>query len=243
MALLGAFFYIFYSVIALIYQRSNLMIVFNGGYMGQELIRLESISVSYSGKKVLDDFHLSVFEGEKILLKGKSGCGKSTLFSYLMGYSKPDSGDVFFKGKTLDPATAELVRKSISYIPQNTDVGEGQVRDFIQDIFSYLAVSALPDEQSISGVFSEIGLETSLMDIDFSDLSGGEKQRLLLAISILLKRNIFLLDEPTSSLDSDLKEKVAEYYTKDPSTTLLVISHDPQWEKIVDRVVKVGNGV
>lgn len=214
-----------------------------GGYMGQELISFESISVSYSGKKVLENFNLSVSEGEKILLKGKSGSGKSTIFSYLMGYSRPNSGNVLFKGKLLNPANVGIVRESISYVPQNSDVADGNVRDFIHDIFSYAAVSVFPDEKSISDVFSEFGLEISVLDNDFSDLSGGEKQRLLLAISIMLNRDIFLLDEPTSSLDSDLKEKVADYYTRDPSATVLVISHDPQWEKIVDRVVEVGNGV
>ncbi|MBP2031198.1 putative ABC transport system ATP-binding protein [Methanohalophilus levihalophilus] len=211
--------------------------------MGQELIQFESISVSYSGKKVLEDFNLSVFEGEKILLKGKSGCGKSTLFSYLMGYSKPDSGNVFFNGKPLSPLIVGNVRTNISYVPQNADVAEGNIRDFINNIFSFSSVSVSADEQSVSDILSEFSLDNSVLDKDFSDLSGGEKQRLLLAVSILLDRNVFLLDEPTSSLDSDMKEKVAEYFTKNPSSTLLIVSHDPQWEKIVDRVVEVGNKV
>jgi putative ABC transport system ATP-binding protein len=205
----------------------------------EEVASFQSVTVAYPGKTVLSGFSFSFAEGEKVLLRGKSGSGKSTLFSYLLGYSQPAAGSVLFRGETITSAGIGAVRGSFSYVPQNTDVGEGNVREFLGEIFSYASTPGMPDVPALAGIFRQFDLDPSLLDSDFSDLSGGEKQRLLLATSVMLGRDIFLLDEPTASLDPALKETVAEYFTSDPSLTVLVISHDPQWEAGVDRIVEL----
>ncbi|MCK4941335.1 ATP-binding cassette domain-containing protein, partial [candidate division WOR-3 bacterium] len=64
---------------------------------------------------------------------------------------------------------------------------------------------------------------------NFEKLSGGEKQRILIVIALLLKRSVFLLDEVTSALDSELKEKVRDFFLKGDDWTVMVISHDKDW--------------
>jgi len=76
----------------------------------------------------------------------------------------------------------------------------------------------------------ELGLENDILDTNFQELSGGEKQRIGILIALLLNRDIYLLDEVTSALDVNLKKTVADYFLARENWTLLVISHDREWE-------------
>ena len=76
----------------------------------------------------------------------------------------------------------------------------------------------------------ELGLEDDILDKNFQELSGGEKQRIGILIALLLNRDIYLLDEVTSALDVNLKKTVADYFLARENWTLLVISHDREWE-------------
>ena len=77
----------------------------------------------------------------------------------------------------------------------------------------------------------ELGLEDDILDKNFQELSGGEKQRIGILIALLLNRDIYLLDEVTSALDVNLKKTVADYFLAREDWTLLVISHDLEWER------------
>ena len=72
-------------------------------------------------------------------------------------------------------------------------------------------------------------LPASVLDDEYEKLSGGEKQRIAILIALLLKRNIFLLDEVTSFLDAELKKKIITFFTQNREWTVLAISHDPDW--------------
>ena len=77
----------------------------------------------------------------------------------------------------------------------------------------------------------ELELEHDILDKNFQELSGGEKQRIGILTSLLLNRDIYLLDEVTSALDMKLKKKVADYFLAQEDWTLLIISHDQEWER------------
>ncbi len=77
----------------------------------------------------------------------------------------------------------------------------------------------------------ELELEGNILDKNFQELSGGEKQRIGILIALLLNRDIYLLDEVTSALDMNLKKKVSDYFLSREDLTLLVISHDREWER------------
>ncbi len=118
-------------------------------------------------------------------------------------------------------------------MPQNPDVLRGNVLEAIKEIFSSkINNSTNFSTQKLKELMSYFNLQDSTLTKDFSELSGGEKQRIAIIISILLDREIFLLDEPTASLDEELKEKTVDFFSKQKNKIQLVISHDPQWEKL-----------
>jgi len=210
-------------------------------YMGKNIIEYRDLSIIHSHQKVLENFNLIIKEGEKVLIRGKSGTGKSTLFLCLLGLMRPSKGDVYFKDLPVNGNSVSVVRTKIAYVPQDVDVGRDSVNEFFDTIFSYNAVGFTPDFEKIQRLLEWFELDDSILKKEFKSLSGGEKQRIILILSLLLERNVFLLDEPTSSLDSSLKSKVVDYFVNDPSLTVVVISHDPQWEREGLRVVDIPN--
>ncbi|SNY03466.1 putative ABC transport system ATP-binding protein [Methanohalophilus euhalobius] len=209
--------------------------------MGKNIIEYRDLSIIHSHQKVLENFNLIIKEGEKVLIRGKSGTGKSTLFLCLLGLMRPSKGDVYFKDLPVNGNSVSVVRTKIAYVPQDVDVGRDSVNEFFDTIFSYNAVGFTPDFEKIQRLLEWFELDDSILKKEFKSLSGGEKQRIILILSLLLERNVFLLDEPTSSLDSSLKSKVVDYFVNDPSLTVVVISHDPQWEREGLRVVDIPN--
>ena len=210
-------------------------------YMDKNIIEYRDLSIIHSHQKVLENFNLIIKEGEKVLIRGKSGTGKSTLFLCLLGLMRPSKGDVYFKDLPVNGNSVSVVRTKIAYVPQDVDVGRDSVNEFFDTIFSYNAVGFTLDFEKIQRLLEWFELDDSILKKEFKSLSGGEKQRIVLILSLLLERNVFLLDEPTSSLDSSLKSKVVDYFVNDPSLTVVVISHDPQWEREGLRVVDIPN--
>ena len=208
-------------------------------YMDKNIIEYRDLSIIHSHQKVLENFNLTIREGEKLLIRGKSGTGKSTLFLCLLGLMRPSGGDVYFDNLPVNGNSVSLVRTKLAYVPQDVDVGRDSVNEFFDTIFSYNAVGFTPDFEKVQRLLKWFELDDSILKKEFKSLSGGEKQRIVLILSLLLERNVFLLDEPTSSLDSSLKSKVVDYFVNDPSLTVVVISHDPQWEREGLRIVDI----
>jgi putative ABC transport system ATP-binding protein len=209
--------------------------------MDKNIIEYRDLSIIHSHQKVVENFNLTIKEGEKVLIRGKSGTGKSTLFLCLLGLMRPSGGDVYFDNLPVNGNSVSVVRTKVAYVPQDVDVGRDSVNEFFDTIFSYNAVGFTLDFEKIQRLLEWFELDDSILKKEFKSLSGGEKQRIVLILSLLLERNVFLLDEPTSSLDSSLKSKVVDYFVNDPSLTVVVISHDPQWEREGLRVVDIPN--
>jgi putative ABC transport system ATP-binding protein len=188
------------------------------------------VSLKAGTTPILSDFNLTVYPGEKVLLFGPSGTGKSTILKSFYGFFPVKSGDLLFKGKVLDKRAFWEVRKEVAYVPQNLDIGEGPVRPLVKAVFSYRGNTGTFDEQEMARLLEYFELGAGIFGKNFEDLSGGEKQRIGIVISLLSDREIYFLDEITSSLDADLKEKVITYYLTMESATELIISHDPEWE-------------
>lgn len=198
--------------------------------LNNELIKYENIGISFENKKVLSGFNLSVKKNQKVLLRGKSGTGKTTLLKMLLGFTKPAEGTLYFQNRKIDSRTCWEARKEIAYVVQDTDLGEGKVKNLLNEIFSYKVNKEKLDPEKLRIFMQELELEDEILNQNFQELSGGEKQRIGILISLLLNRNVYLLDEVTSALDVNLKKKVADYFLSREDWTLLVISHDREWE-------------
>lgn len=208
--------------------------------MQDEIIRYESAGISFGRKKVLSDFFLCIPRGKKVLMKGKSGTGKSTLIKILMGFEKLSEGSVYYRGKPLSPQVAWQVRKEVAYVSQDTDLGEGPVKTLLEEVNSYRPNREKMKPEKLHMFMNELELEKDILDKNFENLSGGEKQRIGILIALLLERDIFLLDEATSALDSGLKKKVADSFLKQAGWTLFIVSHDREWESKEVEIVEIG---
>jgi putative ABC transport system ATP-binding protein len=208
--------------------------------MQEEIIRYENIGVSFDSKKIISDFSIRIFKGNKILLRGKSGTGKSTLFKMLLGFKKPSEGLLYYREKPINSQVAWEIRKEISYVSQDTDLGQGPVKDLLDEVFSYSPNREKSSPERLNMLMKELELEKDILEKNFETLSGGEKQRIGILISLMLGRDIFLLDEATSALDSGLKKKVADYFLKNGDWTVFIISHDIEWERDGVKLVEIG---
>ncbi len=194
------------------------------------MIRFENINVKFNDDFLIKDLSFTVEKGEKFLIYGQSGIGKTTIFRLLLGFEFPHTGKIYFEDKVLDVKTVWDIRQKVAYVSQNLDIGGGNVSRLIQRVFSYKSNAHITvSDERLKELISFFRLKENILSENFEKLSGGEKQRIAIIISVLLDRNIYLIDEPTSSLDIEMKEKVIKYFVENRAWTVLVISHDMDW--------------
>jgi putative ABC transport system ATP-binding protein len=196
------------------------------------MIKLKNISVKINDAYILKDFNLTIEKGEKILISGKSGIGKSTLLKLLLGFTFPDSGSIHFNDIRLDKNNVWDFRKNFAYVCQDLDIGQGEVITLIKEVFAF-RINSDPglDTHELINLLEIFELGKEILHKNFEELSGGEKQRIVIIISVLLKREIILLDEVTSALDENLKKKVIDYFLDRNDLTAILISHDTEYKQ------------
>ena len=190
------------------------------------MIIFQNISIKFNNRIILENFNLNIKTGEKILISGVSGKGKTTLLKILLGFTLPNSGNIFVDNLELNEQNINIIRNKIAYMPQSTPFLNIKVEQIINTIFNYKQNLNIKFQMSkLIEILKEFNLDSSILSKDINQLSGGEKQRLAFVILILLDREIWVLDEVTSSLDQDMKEKVINYILNSNKTVVLV-SHD-----------------
>jgi putative ABC transport system ATP-binding protein len=205
------------------------------------LIEFKNISVKFEDKEIINNICFVINKGEKVALKGRSGSGKSTLLYNLMGFRIPDSGQIYFDNSELNKGSIESVRRQMCWLPQNVNIlGRGLVETIVLHPFTFLENKKnKPSKSEIHRVFSLLNLGEEILDSLFENLSGGEMQRVGLAICLLLKKDLLILDEPSSALDRDSIRNVIELVLKNEKLTVLSASHDEEWIEYCDKVIEL----
>jgi putative ABC transport system ATP-binding protein len=205
-------------------------------------IIVKNISKSFNGKNIINHMSLEIPAGSKVAVTGKSGAGKSTLVNMLMGFIRPDSGNITLLGMDVNEENINEIRKNISWVPQELNIDVNYVRDLLLLPFSFNKnKNESPTEKTIINALDKFGLNKDILAKDVSDISGGEKQRIFLTASSLLKRKICFLDEPTSGLDADSKRKVIKYFLTECTSTLIAVTHDQEWMDVSDIKIDLNN--
>lgn len=194
------------------------------------MIEFKNVSVSFDGRNLFSGLNLFISKGDKIVITGKSGLGKSTLLKLILGFAMPDNGLIYFNGLKIDRHSVWNVRKSTAYVTQNCDIGEGPVISQIRKYFNYKS-NRHQSIEKLNQLMDYFLLSRNLLNKNIEELSGGERQRFGIITALLLNREVFLLDEITSALDSDLKKITADYFLNNPKLTVIAISHDEIWQK------------
>lgn len=206
------------------------------------MFRFENISLSFNHTVVIKDLSFQVGAKEKVLLYGKSGIGKTTILRLLLGFERLQEGAIYFNEERLNDKNIWDLRKRVAYVSQDLDIGGGNVLELIKMIFTYKTNVHTPlEENKLYELLTFFRLPKTVLNEGYETLSGGEKQRIALIIALLLKRDIFLLDEVTSALDMELKKKVINLFIRQKDWTVIAIAHDEHWFKAPGmKIVNIG---
>ncbi len=203
-------------------------------------IEIRNLTVCFHGKRIWNHFSMQVDPGERVALDGRSGVGKSTLLQCLMGFVIPEEGTVLINGQALTRESVWTLRTLMAYVPQEPDLGSGNLRQWFAAPFSFRMNSRRRKNlDRLPGLLERFLLPEDLLDQDVSRLSGGEKQRAAIISAILLDRKIFLLDEPTSAMDRVAGKAVLDFFRSMSGRTVLAVSHDPAVLEMADRIINV----
>jgi len=204
------------------------------------LVTAQNVSKVFMGAKVLDNVSLNIERGDRIAMMGPNGAGKTTLVRAMLGFYHIDSGTITVNGA--DPVTNRVeVLRNISFIPQLPP----PVKLSIEELLLYV-------ERSSGISRSKILQEAERMDLDirkhltkpFFKLSGGMKQKLLIAIALSKKSDLLIFDEPTANLDPKGREKFYDLLTQiDRACSTLFITHRlDEIEGLVNRKIYMDLG-
>ena len=206
------------------------------------IIEFDQVSVAIQEKKLLTNISFSLYHGEKTLLVGKSGSGKSTLLKTLLGLYHISAGSINFQGLVLNAKTVHEIRSRIAYIGQEPILAADTVQNALLLPFTFKAHRQNPPtSQQIVTCLERVNLSADILKQSCESLSGGEKQRIAFARSLILGKSIFLLDEISSALDEESKQAVLACLNQ-AHFTVLAISHDPDWLKHFTKIITLEAG-
>ena len=208
-------------------------------------ISFNNIVFGYNdNNKIFKNFNLEIQSNAKVAIIGKSGSGKSTLIKLLLGFYNVESGDIKIDGYNIDELDVNVVRNSISYVNQNTNLfndsvivnikyGTNATNKDVEDIISYY---------ELWDIFNELDnkLDTNV-GILGNNLSGGQKQIIIILRALLNKNShVLLMDEPTSAVDIVHRKIIMNLVKKIKTKTIIIITHDENIMNDVDKVVYIG---
>lgn len=201
-----------------------------------EILRFENVKFI----KEYDDF--SIDKNEVVFVVGKSGSGKSTLLKLINNTLQMKSGRIFYKDENILNIKPVELRRNIIMTSQENFLFDMTIRENFHEFYKLRDLEELTDDE-ITKFLKITNFDVDL-NLNVEKLSGGEKQRVFLAIALSLDPEVLLLDEPTSALDNktafDMMENIVDY-CKHNDITLVVVSHAIQLvDEFADKIIDLG---
>ncbi len=214
----------------------------------KELAKLEvdHLKKRYKEKVVLEDISLYVQEGEIVGLLGPNGAGKTTTFKCLLGFIKPDSGNIYLNGEDItDLPVYERARKGISFLPQESSIfADLSVWDNLMIFLEFHVTDKKERERRAKELLEEFNIY-DLKDQKAYTLSGGQRRRLEIARSLIINPSFLLLDEPFAGVDpisvKDINKLIVDLIHRDIG--VIITDHNVRETlKITDRAYIIAHG-
>lgn len=201
-----------------------------------EILRFENVKFI----KEYDDF--TIDKNEVVFVVGKSGSGKSTLLKLINNTLQMKSGRIFYKDENILNIKPVELRRNIIMTSQENFLFDMTIRENFHEFYKLRDLDRLTDEE-IAKFLKITNFDVDL-NLNVEKLSGGEKQRVFLAITLSLDPDVLLLDEPTSALDNktafDMMKNIVDY-CKHNDITLVVVSHARQLvDEFADKIIDLG---
>ena len=192
-------------------------------------IEIKNLDFSYTNdRKALNNINLTFEKNKKYAIVGESGCGKSTLIKLLMRYYKDYNGDILIDNKDIHKIFSNDLYKNMSMIQQNVFMFDDSIKENIKLFANYSdeEVLSICDRSGLSNLISRLpnGIN-SLVGENGNKLSGGEKQRIAIARSLINNTKILILDESTSALDNETAYNLESSLLSIDDLTLIVVTH------------------
>ncbi|MFF7230420.1 NHLP bacteriocin export ABC transporter permease/ATPase subunit [Streptomyces sioyaensis] len=208
-------------------------------------IEAKKLSFRYTddGPLVLDDVSLRVRPGEFVAVVGPSGCGKSTLLRLLIGFDKPTAGSVLYDGQDLSALDQAAVRRQCGVVLQNAQPLTGSILDCIcgAEAFTQEEAWAAAEMAGLAEDIKRMPMGLHTMISGGSAISGGQRQRLMIAQALVRRPRMLFFDEATSALDNETQRIVSDS-TRKLSASRLVIAHRLSTVMDADRVIVMADG-
>ena len=210
-------------------------------------IELSHICFRYNDSmpNVIDDLSLKIKPGEYLAIVGSTGCGKSTLMRLLLGFETPQKGSIFFDNKDIAKIDLESLRRKIGVVMQNGKLFLGDIYSNIVITAPELGMDAAWEAAEIASIADDIralpmGMHTIICEGQ-GGISGGQRQRLMIARAVAPKPKILMFDEATSALDNVTQKKVSEAIDT-LKCTRIVIAHRLSTIQHADRIIYLDGG-
>lgn len=212
-------------------------------------LQVENLVFSYSSdgrddREVLDDFSLVVQKGECVAITGPSGCGKTTLSKLLLGLYPVSQGKIEINGKEMRKHSLREMRRQIAYVPQESYLFQGSVRENIMLGRPEAAEEEMIEAAKLANAHDFImgfpeGYDTKVSERGHN-MSGGQRQRIAIARAILKNAPVILLDEATSALDNESEQLVNDAMKNlQGKRTIVMIAHRPSTIQLADLVYRM----
>ncbi|MER2112703.1 MAG: ABC transporter ATP-binding protein [Solibacillus isronensis] len=210
-------------------------------------IRFDNVSFHYptTEQYTLQNLSFSIESGEKIAIMGATGSGKSTILQLIEHFYEPNSGDIFINDQNIKDIPLQQLRRSISYVPQQSLLFSGTIVDNLRwgqnDATIEQIVDATEKAQIHHSIESFDEQYETMIGQRGINLSGGQKQRLAIARALLKPASLLILDDSTSALDVSTEQKLWEALDQE-AITMLVVTQKVQTAQTADRILLIDEG-
>jgi len=217
------------------------------------LIHCEGLVKIYKTDEIevvaLQGLNISVAPGEMMAIIGNSGSGKSTLLNILGGLDRPSAGQVRVGKwdllKISDDQLVDYKRKTVGFIWQNNARNLVPYLSALENVEMPMMLSGKVDREYAKQLLDWVGLKERMHN-KLHQLSGGEQQRVAIAISLSNRPSLLLADEPTGSVDTQTSDRIMDIFrrlNKEIGVTIVIVTHDMSLASKVDRVVAIRDGL
>ena len=210
-------------------------------------IEVSNVSFKYedNGPLIVNNLSLKIKSGQYVAIVGTTGCGKSTLIRLILGFEKPQKGAIYYDGKDLSTIDLKSLHRKIGTVMQDGKLFQGDIFSNITISAPWLTMDDAWEAAEYAGIADDIrqmpmGMFTLIAE-GSGGISGGQKQRLMIARAVAPKPRILIFDEATSALDNITQKKVSEFLDQ-LKCTRLVVAHRLSTIRQCDRIIVLDKG-